>query len=172
MSSPIQEFADNLKLIRKGRSLTQVQLAEKVGLTKQSIINYEKGLTFPTGKRLENLLDALDVTTEQLLGRELSQSTYEKRLIEACCEKATFWGESQVFQEQNKDITESEKKEFMLDYLRKFDSDKLQAAITSIYDKEILSAQHQFCSELADSVAYPEEGLSIDLMIKQDDEEE
>ena len=42
MGSPVQVFADNLKLIRKARKLTQTQLAEKVGLTKQSIINYEK----------------------------------------------------------------------------------------------------------------------------------
>jgi len=165
MSSPIQDFSDNLKLIRKGRNLTQTQLAEKMGLTKQSIINYEKGLTFPTGKKLENLLTALNVSTEQLLGKDLSQSTSQKRLMENCNTKGIFWGEYQKIRNNDDNI----KKDFLLNHLSQFNSDQLFHAISEIYDKNIKQAQIQYINEISDSIAYPQESLNIDLWIKQEE---
>lgn len=48
-----KSFAKNLKLEREGRNLTQKEMADMLGITKQSYWGYESGIAMPT---LENLL--------------------------------------------------------------------------------------------------------------------
>ena len=44
----ISNFGNKLKVARQFRNLTQTEFAEMLGVTKQTIINYEKGLTIPS----------------------------------------------------------------------------------------------------------------------------
>lgn len=44
----ISNFGNKLKVARQIRNLTQRELAKMLGVTKQTIINYEKGLTIPS----------------------------------------------------------------------------------------------------------------------------
>ena len=44
----ISNFGNKLKVARQLRNLTQRELAKMLGVTKQTIINYEKGLTIPS----------------------------------------------------------------------------------------------------------------------------
>ena len=164
MGSPVQVFADNLKLIRKARKLTQTQLADKVGLTKQSIINYEKGLTFPTGNRMQNLLEALGITAEQLLGKELLQSDAERQMINLCLAKARYFADYQFCSEEG---SEEDVREFLLQHLSGFNRRDLSIAIAAVYERRISEAQQRFIEEATDSYS-PErqcEGMSIDLPV-------
>lgn len=58
-----------LKYIRKLRRYTQEELAKKVNTTKGTISNYENGYSTPSNEMLTLLADALDTTTDFLLGR-------------------------------------------------------------------------------------------------------
>ena len=173
MGSPVQVFADNLRLIRKARKLTQTQLADKVGLTKQSIINYEKGLTFPTGNRMQNLLETLGITAEQLLGKELLQSDAERQMIRLCLAKARYFADYQFCSEEG---SEADIREFLLQHLSSFNRRDLSIAIAAVYERRISEAQQRFIDEATDSYS-PErqyEGMSIDLpvaLIKRAQEE-
>lgn len=60
----------NLKFARRMKDITQKELAEKVGVTLQTISYYERGKVDPTGRVIVKMADALDVTTDYLLGRE------------------------------------------------------------------------------------------------------
>ena len=40
-------LADNLKRIRKDNNLSQEQLAEKLGVSRQSVSKWESGLSYP-----------------------------------------------------------------------------------------------------------------------------
>ncbi|MCY9112043.1 helix-turn-helix transcriptional regulator [Bacillus atrophaeus] len=62
-------LSKRLKLIRKRRGLTQIGLANKVKTTKGTISNYENGHSTPSNEMLRDLADALDTTTDYLLGR-------------------------------------------------------------------------------------------------------
>ncbi|MCY9190059.1 helix-turn-helix domain-containing protein [Bacillus mojavensis] len=62
-------LSKRLKLIRKRRGLTQDGLANKVKTTKGTISNYENGHSTPSNEMLRDLADALDTTTDYLLGR-------------------------------------------------------------------------------------------------------
>ncbi len=60
----------NLKTFRKAAGLTQTELAERVGTSKNQISNYETGfrsLSGASGEVLLKLARALGVTIEQLI---------------------------------------------------------------------------------------------------------
>ena len=62
-----ETIAGNLIRYRKGLRLSQERLAEMVGITRQSINNYEKAKTLPDSKTLSALAHALGVTLDELL---------------------------------------------------------------------------------------------------------
>ena len=60
----------NLKEIRLARGMTQEQLADKVGIERTSITNYELGTREPSLDTLRKLAEALDCTLDELIGRK------------------------------------------------------------------------------------------------------
>ena len=58
-----------LKLERENYKLTQTELGDKVGVSKQTISAYERGDKLPTVQTLSILADVLDCSTDYLLGR-------------------------------------------------------------------------------------------------------
>ena len=63
-------FANRLKGLRQSRELNQVQLAERLGVKKQSISNWENDNIMPSVEMLEKIADFFQVTTDYLLGRD------------------------------------------------------------------------------------------------------
>lgn len=61
-------FGPRLVSIRKARGLTQVQLAEKALTTQRAISYYENDAGFPPAPALMALAEALQVSTDVLLG--------------------------------------------------------------------------------------------------------
>jgi len=61
-------FGERLQNIRKARGLTQVQLAEAARTTQRAISYYETEAGFPPAPAVIDLAQALDVTTDELLG--------------------------------------------------------------------------------------------------------
>jgi transcriptional regulator with XRE-family HTH domain len=69
MSSPSETFARRLKAARELRQLNQAELAERAGLQATAISHFETGTRRPSFDNLRRLADALEVTTDYLLGR-------------------------------------------------------------------------------------------------------
>ena len=149
MDSGIHQFAGNLKLIRKGRGLTQTQLAEKLGVTKQSIINYEKGANFPTGKRLNDLIKILDVSPEQLLTREFLQLEEEKELIDLCHQISDLQFSYNINREQNLD--ESIERNMLFEYFNNMDNSELYQALTAYYNVKIERVKRKYISKIVNT---------------------
>ena len=72
-------FSNQLRYLRLSRELNQVQLAEKLGVAKQSVSNWENGNIMPSVEMLEKIADFFDVSTDYLLGR--FQKTSNNRYI-------------------------------------------------------------------------------------------
>ncbi len=66
----METFQEKLKEMRKIYSLTQRQVAEKLGISQPSYIRYENGTSEPTLENLVKLADLFDVSTDFLLGRK------------------------------------------------------------------------------------------------------
>lgn len=56
--------------IRKERGLSQAQLADRLGLSKQAVSNYERGIREPDYVTLEAIADVLNVPISMLISRE------------------------------------------------------------------------------------------------------
>ncbi|PGZ24379.1 hypothetical protein COE50_28600 [Bacillus anthracis] len=69
-------IASRLKEARKNKKWTQEELAKKVGTKKATISNYENEYSTPSNHMLMNLADALDVTSDYLIGRTDSPQTH------------------------------------------------------------------------------------------------
>src|SRR6201996_3766187 len=62
-------FSERLRTAREKRSLSQTELAEKAGFQPSAISHFETGSRSPSFDNLKRLADALNITTDYLLGR-------------------------------------------------------------------------------------------------------
>lgn len=63
-----KDFGARIRIMRKSLGLTQAELAQKIGTSKQVITNYELGIREPPFRNLIGLSRVLNVTTDWLLG--------------------------------------------------------------------------------------------------------
>ncbi|EAC6413261.1 XRE family transcriptional regulator [Listeria monocytogenes] len=64
-----------LKKLRKNENLTQDQLASKIGITRDTLANYETGRREPDFTTLKNIASYFEVSTDYLLGRDEIDNT-------------------------------------------------------------------------------------------------
>ena len=67
-------FASRIKFLRQSKELSQVQLAEKLGVKKQSVSNWENNNIMPSVDMLVKIADFFQVSADYLLGREPVES--------------------------------------------------------------------------------------------------
>lgn len=61
----------NIQRARKNKKLSQAELAELLHVSRQTISNWERGLSVPDARVIEEMNQILGVPTSQLLGKEL-----------------------------------------------------------------------------------------------------
>lgn len=77
------EFAEKLIALRKGRELTQEQLAEQLNVSRQSVSKWESGQVVPEVEKLIELSKAFDVSIDYLLKpSELDELSVKTQLLE------------------------------------------------------------------------------------------
>lgn len=67
-------FGEKLKELRRGRSMTQQELGAHIGLSKAVISKYEVGMGYPSFDILIRFARFFGVSTDFLLGLEVSKS--------------------------------------------------------------------------------------------------
>lgn len=65
----------NIKKLREAAGLTQIQLAEKMGVMQTSVSNWESEVSLPRARQLPDLADALSCSIDDLYGRESPERT-------------------------------------------------------------------------------------------------
>ncbi len=74
-------FSERLKIARKIQNLNQVELAEKLGVSKQSVSNWENDNIQPSIEVLIKISHALKVSSDYLLGID-TESYGKARMID------------------------------------------------------------------------------------------
>jgi transcriptional regulator with XRE-family HTH domain len=74
-------FADNLKSIRKERHISQEELAEIMGVSRQAISKWEQGIGYPEVEKLLVLSKELNVSLDYLMLEEMKLSENNKSLL-------------------------------------------------------------------------------------------
>lgn len=81
MTSEVNEkmkLGEQLVTLRKENKLSQEQLAEKIGVTRQTISNWELGETAPNPEQLKLLSQIFHVSIDELLGNDHEAVLVEK----------------------------------------------------------------------------------------------
>ena len=66
---------------RKKKNLTQMQLAEKLGITDKAISKWERGIAMPDSSIMLELCDILGISVNELLsGEEIKMENYNKEM--------------------------------------------------------------------------------------------
>lgn len=68
-------LGERIAALRKGKKLTQEQLAEKLGVSAQAVSKWENNISCPDILLLPELAHILGVTTDALLGRETPKAS-------------------------------------------------------------------------------------------------
>ena len=78
------KFGDQLIKARKENELPQEELAEKLNLSRQTILRWEKNQVFPDISNLKAVAQVLDVSFDYLLGEDKTEKnpTAEMNLLE------------------------------------------------------------------------------------------
>lgn len=66
----MKAYSNRIKELRMNKSLSQEQLADRLGVTKQAISQMERGVRKPSVPMLEALCDFFNVSADYLLGKE------------------------------------------------------------------------------------------------------
>lgn len=72
-------LGENIQRLRKEKGLSQEYVAQKIGISRQSISLWEKNKTVPSIENLVTLSEILGVTVDELLGREAAQPADNSR---------------------------------------------------------------------------------------------
>ncbi len=70
------DFSQRLKQLRKDKHLTQVQVAQRIGVTASMVSSYETDIRLPSYEVLVRIADVFGVTVDYLLCRQ------EKRFLD------------------------------------------------------------------------------------------
>lgn len=62
------EFSERLKTLRKQAQLTQVDVAEKLGISQPAYASWERGVKKPTQENLVKIAQVLNVSVDYLVG--------------------------------------------------------------------------------------------------------
>ena len=62
-------LSENIKRLRQAKGLNQVELAKRLGVTKQCVSNWENDNVVPSIEMLIKIADFFNVTTDYILGR-------------------------------------------------------------------------------------------------------
>jgi len=78
----MQKVAKTISTLRKERNMTQMELADRLGISFQAVSNWERGQTMPDISKLSELSGIFGVTIDDLLGNGKSAKVVEKLIHE------------------------------------------------------------------------------------------
>lgn len=72
-------FAENLKLFRKERNLSQEELAEMIDVSRQAVSKWEQGDGYPEVEKLLLLSSKLNISLDNLMSTEFAQKSSDNQ---------------------------------------------------------------------------------------------
>ena len=61
-------YNERIKFIRQSKNITQLEMAERLGIKQTNYSQYERGLHEPSASRLKEICEILNVSADYILG--------------------------------------------------------------------------------------------------------
>jgi putative transcriptional regulator len=112
------DFSERLKELRKKANLTQVEVAEKLGISQPAYASWERGVKKPTQENLVRIAQVLNASVDYLVGNSEDKSDELDNI------ELLFRMNSKGLTEKEKEIFKKELIEFMEERKKLFKGDK------------------------------------------------
>ena len=110
------EFSERLKDLRKQAGLTQVDVAEKLGISQPAYASWERGVKKPTQENLVKIAQILNVSVDYLVGNSNEENTNKElediELLFRMNTRGLTDEEKAIFKKELIDFMEERKKAF------------------------------------------------------------
>lgn len=107
------EFSERLKELRKKANFTQVEVAEKLGISQPAYASWERGVKKPTQENLVKIAQVLNVSVDYLVGNlEESDELDNIELLFRMNSKGLTEEEKGIFKKELIEFMEERKKAF------------------------------------------------------------
>ena len=108
------EFSERLKDLRKQAGLTQVDVAEKLGISQPAFASWERGVKKPTQENLVKIAQILNVSVDYLVGNseEITDELDNIELLFRMNSKGLTKEEKEIFKKELIEFIEERKKAF------------------------------------------------------------
>lgn len=108
------EFSERLKDLRKQAGLTQVDVAEKLGISQPAYASWERGVKKPTQENLVKIAQILNVSVDYLVGNseEITDELDNIELLFRMNLKGLTEKEKEIFRKELIEFLEERKKAF------------------------------------------------------------
>lgn len=108
------DFSERLKNLRKQANFTQVEVAEKLGISQPAYASWERGAKKPTQENLVKIAQVLNVSVDYLVGNleEKSDELDNIELLFRMNSKGLTDDEKKVFKKELIEFMEERKKAF------------------------------------------------------------
>ena len=109
------EFSERLKDLRKQAGLTQVDVAERLGISQPAYASWERGVKKPTQENLVKIAQVLNVSVDYLVGNseDKSDELDNIELLFRMNSKGLSEEEKEVFKKELIEFMEKRKKMFI-----------------------------------------------------------
>ena len=77
----IMNLADNLKKIRKDNNLSQEQLAEKLGVSRQAVSKWESGISYPEMDKVIQICNIFNLNINELMNENVKDVMEHKEAV-------------------------------------------------------------------------------------------
>lgn len=111
------KFSDRLREARTQKGLTQAEIAEKLGITRTTIINWEKGVTTPDREEVEKLSKAFDTDLVKFLHQENVSEANEPTVEYGLVDKMIKTYESALASKEEEILRLVEDKKWLKDHI-------------------------------------------------------
>ena len=144
------KIAAVIKQARIDRNMTQMNLADAMGVSYQAVSNWERGNSMPDIAKLEDLCTVLGVTVEQLLGMETPAAAAVQKVIreevltvEELAEVAPAMTPKELKKQMKAAKKEKKRKIKSIAGLAPFMSQEdLEELVAELADEELVSLDH------------------------------
>ena len=144
------KIAAVIKQARIDRNMTQMNLADAMGVSYQAVSNWERGNSMPDIAKLEDLCAALGITVEQLLGMENPTTAVVQKVIrqeeltaEELTEVAPALTPKELKKQMKAEKKEKKRKIKSIAGLAPFMSQEdLEELVAELADEELVSLDH------------------------------
>lgn len=158
----------NIQTIRKRKGLTQQELSDQIGINLQSLSKIERGVNYPTFDTLEKLMDALQITPNELLSGPLKSTAHIESDIMKFLQKEEYFNMELAHGQYDSPLDKDQWIKYELEQLREYITDYINSEKRSAADlyplKQLIQSQkfQKILSRYDDYLCYDVFGETVE----------